>query len=205
MLLTSRKVAYSLNKAPVRVASEVCVEHPRTMPIKECFSALSYAHSGTITHTPDGRPIWPAGFSGSLSYSGNWTACMLTQGNRLVGCDLESSDNMTIPLSNHILRDSELQRCPLAEHHSTSRLKMATLFFSAKESAGKALCQNFCRRLEFQELEIYPSRCRNKFLVAHVASGSLNPSRIPGVGYFAWITPQVVATAFLSPEINYAS
>lgn len=93
---------------------------------------------------PDGAPIWPPGWKGSISHAGDRCACLLApEGIGHPGIDIE-------PVATDRACDAILSHCLTpAEHQMLVTPCAATLAFSAKEALFKALYPRIRRFLNF--------------------------------------------------------
>ncbi len=96
----------------------------------------------TDTPIPSGKdraPIWPEGFTGSISHTDNWCAVAVARRDqaRSIGLDVEQADSLRDTLINKICVPEEL--CWLESLAADERGTMAKVIFSAKECAYK--CQ----------------------------------------------------------------
>lgn len=93
-----------------------------------------------IATAEDRAPIWPSGFSGSISHThGLCVAVVLPDPNRLVGIDIEKPTSGQALDSILKVTMSEQDRSVLAEHTPLPDGIAATVAFSAKETLFKAL------------------------------------------------------------------
>lgn len=99
-------------------------------------AALSQLGLGAtaIPQGPDRAPIWPPGISGSITHSETLCLAAVTQGQTLIGIDLEPATPLERDLWDAILLPQE--RASLTEHPNATLF--AKLIFSAKEAAYKA-------------------------------------------------------------------
>ena len=85
-------------------------------------------------HEPDGRPRWPAGWSGSVAHGAGWAVAAVTRTGRPVGVDVERAG--ALALEDAVLVLDERERAAAAA--APDAAAMATVLWSAKESAFKA-------------------------------------------------------------------
>jgi 4'-phosphopantetheinyl transferase EntD len=99
-----------------------------------------------------GEPIWPAGFTGSITHCRSWAAALLIRAGKrfAIGIDLESVEQAAmVDISGVVCTAEELDW--VRDGASHERLAM---IFSAKEAVYKALYP-FCRRyIDFKEVEL---------------------------------------------------
>ena len=131
-----KKVQFRLGRAAARLA----------------FRDLDYEHSAPILQGTAGEPLWPDGFTGSITHCDPWTvAVVAASSNHLaIGIDLESVRRVqVIDISDIICCDAELR---WVRGGSDFYTRLATIF-SAKEALYKAVYP-FCRRyIDFKEVE----------------------------------------------------
>jgi 4'-phosphopantetheinyl transferase EntD len=82
----------------------------------------------------DRAPVWPPGLNGSITHSDTLCLAAVTQGQTLIGIDLEPATPLERDLWDAILLPQE--RATLTEHPNATLF--AKLMFSAKEAAYKA-------------------------------------------------------------------
>lgn len=106
------------------------------------LARLALLQSGaTQTHIPigpDRAPVWPPGFSGSLSHARGHAACLVRQGPALVGVDVETL------LQGNALRAVRQLSCTASDRALIDAAgwpegALETLVFSAKETLFKLL------------------------------------------------------------------
>ena len=88
----------------------------------------------------DRAPVWPPGFTGSISHSGDRVAAAVARADtvRAIGIDIEDIGRFRPELERHILRPEEIVRC-LDDLDPEARRSALALLFSAKEAFYK--CQ----------------------------------------------------------------
>ncbi|RXX46928.1 hypothetical protein DCW30_04380 [Streptomyces alfalfae] len=98
-------------------------------------AALAAAGSAerTVPRARDGRPLFPPGFTGSISHTGRLAAAVVSPGAEAVGVDIESA---LIPprVAAFVLREGERRRLLAPAGPYTARD-----LFAAKEAAFKAM------------------------------------------------------------------
>ena len=85
-------------------------------------------------HEPDGRPRWPAGWSGSVAHGAGWAVAAVTSADRMVGVDVERAGALALEDAVLVLDEREREVASAAADPAA----MATVLWSAKESAFKA-------------------------------------------------------------------
>jgi len=110
----------------------------------------------------DRVPEWPAGVVGSISHCGDTAAAAVALATDVdgIGLDIETSDGLDEDLLPLICRDDELAQIDAEE----SRLRLAKLLFSAKESVFKCIWPRVRRFVDFQEVEIRMNLDDNTFI-----------------------------------------
>ncbi|HEX7096493.1 MAG TPA: 4'-phosphopantetheinyl transferase superfamily protein [Acidimicrobiales bacterium] len=104
---------------------------------RDALAAAGCAGGEVQGHADDGRPLWPAGFTGSISHTdvaavAAAVACGATVG--AVGVDVERSG--ALPAGDAVAVLGEQERALVRAHARPDWL--ATVLWSAKESAFKA-------------------------------------------------------------------
>lgn len=106
---------------------------------------------------PDRAPIWPAGFTGSISHTQGYCVAVAAKmqkehGIRALGVDVEQTGKVGAELWPQIMREAEIDRlCSLGE---TERAVSATLIFSAKEAFYKAQYALTQSWVDFDDAEV---------------------------------------------------
>jgi len=100
--------------------------------------ALLGATALPVRQGPDRAPIWPDGYTGSISHCGD---CCLAAVARIpvirsIGVDIEPAEGLEAELSDLICTPREASW--LGAHPASARPVLARLIFSAKEAAYKA-------------------------------------------------------------------
>ncbi len=126
--------------------------------------ALHSAGCPRRTSTPllrdgDRIPIWPAGFTGSISHSAGICIAVATQstGNISVGIDIECRSMLRTETAARIAcnREREAWR-DWAANSANASAPADILLFSAKESVYKALFPLLRQPLPYGEMTVYP-------------------------------------------------
>lgn len=79
---------------------------------------------------PDRAPIWPAGWSGSITHAGLWAVAAALRGQGLVGLDMEPDEDLPAEILDTVL--TPVERSVLRD------LRQARRIFAIKEAAYKA-------------------------------------------------------------------
>ncbi|MER5546369.1 4'-phosphopantetheinyl transferase superfamily protein [Streptomyces sp. NPDC002589] len=97
--------------------------------------ALAAAGSApkTVPRAPNGRPLFPQGFPGSISHTGKLAIAVVAPGAQAVGVDIEPTP-LTSRMAAFILREHERRRLLAPTGPYTARD-----LFAAKEAAFKAM------------------------------------------------------------------
>jgi enterobactin synthetase component D len=120
--------------------------------------ALTRLGAGTACpeRHPDGQPLWPAGFTGSITHSGSCAAVVVarTSDYLALGLDLEPlmADQAAQRLHTRILTPDERNRFQTAL--ATQPGELITTAFSLKESLFKALFPATGCRFWFQDAQV---------------------------------------------------
>lgn len=98
-------------------------------------AALAAAGSAgrTVQRAPDGRPLFPQGFAGSISHTGHLAAAVVVPGAQAVGVDIEPTA-ITSRVAAFVLREQERHLLLAPTGPYTARD-----LFAAKEAAFKAM------------------------------------------------------------------
>jgi enterobactin synthetase component D len=125
------------------------------------FAALSalrsagYGGKAEIGVREDRSPIWPAGFTGTITHTDGYVsaACARVEHVRALGRDTERAlDAATaLEIEGHSLSTAELKRLTSAGFDAATA---TSIVFSAKESLYKALHPLVGRFFDFQEAEV---------------------------------------------------
>ncbi len=107
-----------------------------------------------IGRSEDGAPLWPAGWTGSLSHSRTWGAAVIapTSALRSLGVDLEDPSRMKRKLWPYLLCPPELAELDSLTESAANRRVAAV--FSAKEALYKTLAPLGGRVPGFKEVEL---------------------------------------------------
>ena len=120
--------------------------------------ALARLEAGTSYpgRHPDGQPLWPAGFTGSITHSDGCAAAVVAPRSSYIalGLDLEPlvTDQAAERLETRILTPDERNRFQSLLKAQPGEL--ITTVFSLKESLFKALFPATCRRFWFQDARV---------------------------------------------------
>jgi len=127
---------------------------------------------------PDRAPLWPRGFTGTLSHGAGRCAVAVARRDHLraLGLDVESADPLAADLVPTVLTPRERARLG-ADAGDAEPLRRAKLHFAAKEAVYKAVAAEVGRLLELHEVEIELDEPRGRF-EARVAP--LADRRVPG-------------------------
>ena len=79
---------------------------------------------------PDRAPLWPDGWSGSITHAGPWAVAAAMRGKAMVGLDIEPDEDLPEEILDTVL--TPLERAALRD------LRQARLIFAIKEAAYKA-------------------------------------------------------------------
>lgn len=131
-----------------RIAAKAAINHSQK-PFHKLESSVQ------VNCSRDGAPIFPCGFIGSISHSGNLAMAAVSKGNDLssIGIDIEQ----TIPEEDFELVKRQVlihDEVPLLERLSTTTIESLTLIFSAKESLYKCLYPEVKRFFDFTAAKV---------------------------------------------------
>lgn len=148
-----------------------------------CLALLGRA--GRVRRLPDGRPVFPAGVSGSISHCDGLGACAAWLGQRAVGIDLEHLGRVPAQALRHICGPAE-SAWVAGGRPDWSVDHRLTAIFSAKEAAYKARSCAGRPARGLLEVELLP--CADGFVTAP------GPLPVLEVG-FRWLGGYVVSLA----------
>lgn len=117
-----------------------------------------------ILRAEDRRPLWPAGYVGSISHSRHFSAAIAAPASAYLGLGLDLELATPLEPEHHRFIARPEERAALAEplHTPKGPLDRAKLVFSAKEALFKAVYPVTRQWFGFQEatLEIHPATYR---------------------------------------------
>jgi 4'-phosphopantetheinyl transferase EntD len=110
---------------------------------------------------PDREPLWPDGVVGSISHCGEKAAAAVARVDEIsgIGLDIELGDDLDEALVPMICRVEEQRHIASGD----TRLRVAKLIFSAKESIFKCIWPSVRRFVDFQEVSVRLDLDRNVF------------------------------------------
>ena len=120
----------------------------------EVLSKLG-APKSALPPGPDRLPLWPAGFTGSITHTDSYcaaAACRTSDHICSIGIDLEPSDPLPADLWDTVCRPEEKARIEALPE--SERGLLARAIFSAKECAFKAQFPITHAMLEFSEVAV---------------------------------------------------
>ena len=111
------------------------------------------APDGPLLTGPDRAPLWPKGYTGSISHCDGLCAAAVarTADHASVGIDLEPATPLKPKLWGSILNRSEADRLEVMGERGAM---LATAHFSGKEALYKLIAADFGRFVGFQEVEL---------------------------------------------------
>jgi len=141
-----------------------------------------------------GRPLWPAGFVGSITHTRTYAAAVAAPQDRFlsVGVDAERSGGITDAMLPMLFDDAE--RRWLQAFDGADRTPWATVLFSAKEATFKAWNMATNKPLAFRDLHIDIEP--DQFIVRQEAAGDWGG---PVTGRFA-LRGDLVVTCLCVPK-----
>ncbi len=89
---------------------------------------------GVLGNAPDGRPLWPPGWAGSISHGAGVAVAAVGCRHRAVGIDVERSGALPLEDAEAVLAPAELALATRAAQPPV----VTTVIWSAKEAAFKA-------------------------------------------------------------------
>lgn len=189
-VLKASGIALALRPAPA--------DRPgQSTAVRAVATGLLQARGVTAPHigrAPDGAPLWPAGWTGSLTHSRHACAAAIAPAATLrsLGIDLEDPARMKRKLWPYILSTPELaalESLPEPEAHAR-----AAATFSAKEALYKVLAPLGGRVPGFREVELRWS-APARFTVHACADVPCLPAGLDG--FACTLGPHVLALAWL--------
>jgi enterobactin synthetase component D / holo-[acyl-carrier protein] synthase len=129
---------------------------------------------------PDRRPLWPAGFVGSITHCQGYIGAVVAEQGRIrsVGLDAERTGRVGRELGDRIATPRELRRLEAAG--PSGALDLLTVLWSAKESLYKCLYPLRRAALDVRELEIVLDIERRAFVWLAADSSRLPRCRLRG-------------------------
>jgi 4'-phosphopantetheinyl transferase EntD len=147
-----------------------------------------------LLNAEDRRPLWPAGVVGSLTHSDDWCAVAVAESDAYLalGIDAERAERLAPALYDRVLTAPERAVVAALPQHEQQRV--ATLFFSAKESVYK--CQYPLTRtfLGFQDVELTFDFAAMTFQVRFVQEHPALPAAAHFCGRFIFQEGQVLTS-----------
>jgi 4'-phosphopantetheinyl transferase EntD len=141
---------------------------------------------------PDRAPLWPNGFTGSITHTDDLCAVAIcpTSAHTAIGIDVESAAPLKAKLWDSILVPSESDRFRVLGEQGAV---LAKAHFSAKEAVYKLIAAEFGRIVGFTEVELRFSLMKNTF-TAHGGATPKEQARMEQVRGMWRITPRHVIT-----------
>jgi 4'-phosphopantetheinyl transferase EntD len=132
---------------------------------------------GAIGRGGNGAPVWPAGFSGSITHTAGYAAALVARTSCFLslGVDAERVGGIGDNLIPRLFDTAE--RALLADLTEERRKLVATILFSAKEATFKALNPVTGKKLSFQDIHvelaetIFRATCGSQELAGNFAVG----------------------------------
>lgn len=146
-------------------------------------------YSAPILRDAQGRPLWPDGFTGSISHSNRHAAAVVSNGAvRGIGIDVEDADRLDRAnprLHRKLFTDAERSA-------GWTDTREGSIRFSAKEAAYKAINPLAGRYIGFREVEADIDWRRRSFRIRYL--GDHEPNRLieRGAGHFHFFGDQVL-------------
>jgi 4'-phosphopantetheinyl transferase EntD len=108
----------------------------------------------TIAATERGRPLWPAGISGSISHCDQYCVSAVTSSDDYssVGIDIEETGRLEYGDCERFMCSAELDH--LAAIEPQSRNQMLTIVFSLKEAVYKCLNPVFGKWIDYEDAAV---------------------------------------------------
>lgn len=122
-----------------------------------------------IGRDPAGCPVWPAGFSGSVSHSAGITAVVVARTTAAIGIDLERVGRIDTALWPSVFTPAEM--LTLRTQRDTPTGVAATVLFSAKEAVQKAVYARTGAWAELARVSVIVEWKAGRFRSPHLWSG----------------------------------
>lgn len=108
-----------------------------------------------ILRGADGVPVWPNGFTGSISHTGSIAGAILAKEEhyRSIGLDIETVGRVSPDLWGVLFTDDEISF--LGGHSRNDQMKMSTVLFSIKEAFFKMQYVLTGEGMEYDDLEVH--------------------------------------------------
>ncbi|HIB1590379.1 TPA: 4'-phosphopantetheinyl transferase family protein [Salmonella enterica subsp. enterica serovar Muenchen] len=146
------------------------------------------------TISPDGSPVWPSGWCGSLSHTHEYAVAVVSPSvsNLIPGIDIEVLSQDTMQETVHIFAcTDELNLLATSDiDYSTALL----VIFSAKESLFKALYPEVGRFFNFDVAKVCKIDSLNQKITIELTK-TLTPNRVKGLkitGYYSFSNGRVI-------------
>jgi 4'-phosphopantetheinyl transferase EntD len=137
---------------------------------REAFAAAGAPGLEALGTEPDGRPVWPSGWAGSISHGAGVAVAAVSRSHRAVGIDVERSGALSVEDAELVLTPSEQELAANAADPAA----VTTVIWSAKEACFKAW-SGACGGLNgVDPVDI--------FIHADVHAGTLRARAGPGLG-----------------------
>lgn len=149
---------------------------------------------------PDGVPVWPAGFTGSITHTADWCASALahTHDAAAIGIDIERLGRLSPALASRVMTSRE-RRAMLDAATGQDADIAATVLFSAKEAAFKCWFTPTRRALDWRDIEIHADWRNGVFRARPVARPGFTDQLPSLAGRYA-VGRGLVATAVYWPR-----
>ena len=125
-----------------------------------------YGIQTEVKKSATGAPIWPKGYSGSITHSENFAAALVSKTSlyESLGIDLEDSNEQATRVFKKIATKSEKDL--FEQSTNITKELFPTVIFSAKESFYKALNGLIKTPLRFQDLSLEAKKTNVQFIQA---------------------------------------
>ena len=114
---------------------------------RQALAKLGHQSDVIISRDERGRPIWPNGFSGSISHNKNFAACLVGSADYFIGIDIQQRRQASDALASRICRPNELEQSKCG----------ALEIFSMKEALYKAFSDYLPNHTGFHDVEVWNS------------------------------------------------
>lgn len=138
----------------------------------------SFQISSPVLKDDVGAPIWPEGFSGSISHTHGLAGAILSRKNTFlsVGLDIEKIGRIDTEIWPLLFTESEISL--LHKLNSEKQQEVSTLMFSMKEAYYKMQYQLTKSGMEYDDLEVNPGESKIHFNIRNQKLKRLNQEKL---------------------------
>ncbi len=160
---------------------------------RQAMHALGIS-SQPVLNAPDRSPVWPEATVGSITHADTWCGVAMARKKDYlgIGIDVEDAEPLSERIAARVLTESE--DAFLRRHDPADRLKLAKLYFSAKEAFYKCQYRQSQQFLGFEEVQLEFDLSLQTFHAKLLVEATAFPQGVGEVeGRYTW-SEDVVAT-----------